>query len=170
MRLAIACCLLAACGGTSGSDCHQMSECAQGLSCAGPNEDPVCGIGPREGCTDDSTCAAGGMRCNAMFDPCSRDYVGSDCGPACTGDMQCGAGFRCQSGACVAQLCTEGYTCPDYQVCDPGRITAMTPMYDRSHGCYDVTCTIDANCRGRFCVNSKCQDGLGTCEMPVVVQ
>lgn len=174
MRLAILCavlCGLAACGNltsTTGSLCHATTDCAHGKECAGPDEGPVCGIAPREGCPDDTGCF-NGQRCNALDDACSHDHVGSECGPACTGDMQCGAGFRCQGGACVALLCTEGFTCPDYQVCDPGRITATTPMYDRGHGCYDVACTSDAQCSGRFCVNSICQDMVGTCETPMVV-
>ena len=175
MRIALLCLFTACSGigsgigdGTSGSDCREMSDCAQGLSCGGPDEGPVCGIAPREECSTDAACF-GGMRCNAIYDACTRDYVGSECSPACTGDAQCGTGFRCQTGACVAQLCTEGYTCPGYQVCDPGRITVVTPMYDRSHGCYDVACTTDAQCGGRFCVNSICQDSLGSCEKPVAV-
>jgi hypothetical protein len=160
--------LLTACGsGGTGSDCRLKADCASNLFCSGPNDGPVCGIAPREGCESDATCNA--QRCSAISDSCSADGVGSECREACTGDTQCEQGFRCDAGACVAILCNAGYTCPARQVCDPSRITASTPIYDRHHGCFDVTCTLDADCGERFCVNGICQDGPGACAEPMLV-
>jgi hypothetical protein len=161
--------VLVGCGtsGDVGSSCHTGADCAQGLGCAGPDDGPVCGIGPMQQCASDNDCP--GARCHAVFDACSADGIGSMCGPACTSDAQCGTGFACPSGACVAVLCNAGATCAARQVCDPSRITAQTPIYDRTSGCFDVACTADADCGSRPCVNGICQDGLGQCEKPMLV-
>lgn len=161
--------LLAACGGDGGVDapCHATTECAAGLGCAGPNDPQVCGIPPREPCADDAQCA--GARCHVIADPCSPDGFGSECRSACGTDPDCGAGFRCDAGACAAVRCDAGATCAGREVCDPSRITATTPTHDRTDGCYPVACTSDAGCGDRTCVNGACQDSIGTCEEPVLV-
>jgi len=160
--------LITACGSHgAGSECRESLDCDEGFDCSGPNDGPVCGIAPREGCFNDGTCS-NGQRCNAIADTCSRDGVGSECGAACTSDAQCGPDFRCDLGACIAVLCTAGYTCPSYQRCDPSRITAATPFYDRHHGCFDIPCTTDGNC-DQFCVNGICQTAAGTCQTPMQV-
>ena len=161
---------ITACGnsGGSGSECHESADCAMGLECSGPDDGPVCGIGPREGCVNDANCT-GGQRCGAIADTCSQDGVGSECKNACTVAADCGEGFRCDAGACAAVLCDAGYTCPSHQRCNPGVITGTTPMYDRHHGCVDVPCTSDVACGTDVCVNGICQTGLGACVMPMAV-
>jgi hypothetical protein len=155
--------LLAACSGHgSGASCSDSTDCSGELECAGPNDPHVCGIPPREECPNDSGCQMP-MRCHAIADGCSPDGIGSECRQACTNDFECGAGFRCATGACVAVLCNAGATCAPRQVCDPSRITAITPVFDRTAGCFEVTCADGSTCNGRFCVNGTCQDSPGTC-------
>ena len=156
-------------GGGNGSDCHATSDCDEGLACSGVDDPPVCGIAPNEGCVDDNSCA--GTRCHAVSDNCSADGIGSECRQACTGDTECGQGFRCDAGACVAILCDEigSLGCAAREVCDPSRIVATTPIYDRTSGCFPVACESDATCGERFCVNGTCQDAIGTCVIPMLV-
>jgi hypothetical protein len=167
---------LAACGhgsgggnGGIGADCHSTDDCTVSLECAGADDPPVCGVAPREGCADDSNCP--GQRCHAIEDGCSADGIGSECRDACTTDPECGgAGFRCDAGACVAVTCeNDQFQCAPREVCDPSRITASTPVFDRTHACFPVTCAIDGDCNGRVCVNGTCQDDLGTCVKPMLV-
>ena len=161
--------LAAGCSGTAppGSGCRATSDCRKGLDCAGPNEPNVCGISPREGCTTDADCS-GGQVCHAIYDTCSPDAVGSECGPKCGA---CNPGFRCNAaGACEAQPCDEGFRCPAQQRCDAAAARAMPAVHQRTQGCFNITCTTDAGCpAGKFCVNAYCQDGPGTCKEPVAV-
>jgi hypothetical protein len=170
--------VVAACSGTArsrdggddgvGAPCHGGTECAAELDCAGVNDPQVCGIPPREGCASDADCGAD--RCHAIDDPCSPDGIGSECRSPCDViDGSCGPGFTCDAGACVAIRCDAGFACAGREVCDPSRITAATPVFDRNHACFPVTCTDDAACNGRFCVNGTCQDALGSCQIPVAV-
>lgn len=171
ISIAIAAAALAACDGTPGSDCHAQADCDDGLGCAGPNDPQACGIPPRQGCADDSQCT-GGDRCQVIFDACSPDGFGSECRSPCTGEGSCGAGLRCDAGACVAIRCDEvggGVSCAGREVCDPARIIGVTPVYDRTDGCYPVDCTSDAMCGERVCVNGTCQDALGVCRVPELV-
>lgn len=174
-RLSMIGLLLLACGddgsdgGGVGARCNAHADCDQDLACAGPNDHPGCGIPPREQCTDDSTC--GGDRCHVIPDPCSVDGFGTECRSACTGDGNCGAGFRCDNGACRAILCDAGagVTCAGREVCDPARITAATPLWDHTDGCFPVACTSDDACGERACVNGECQDTRGTCVEPIAI-
>jgi hypothetical protein len=168
-RTAILLALLAGCGGAgaAGSPCNERADCVAGLECSGPDDGPGCGIAPREECTTDTDCQGG--RCDAIEDGCSADDVGSQCNPACTGDAECGPGFACPAGACVAILCDAGFTCAAREVCDPARIPTTAPVYDRHHGCFAVACSTDGECNGLTCVNGTCQDGPGTCAKPMLV-
>jgi hypothetical protein len=158
------------CGVSKGDGaCHETADCAAGLDCSGPDDPPVCGVAPRQECATDTDCTTPGDRCHAIADSCSADGIGSECRAACQSDAECGAGFACPSGACVAVSCDAGFTCEAREVCDPSRITGSTPVYDRTHGCFAVACTADADCGPRFCVNSTCQDGEGTCVKPMLV-
>jgi hypothetical protein len=172
-RVLVAIVVLSACGGdpssgSDGSECRMPGDCDVGLACAGPNDPQACGIPPREGCAADADCTAAD-RCHVVADPCSPDGFGSECRPACSGDPECGSGLRCSSGACVAILCTAGFTCAAREACDPARITSATPVFDRHHGCFPISCTSDAACTPRSCVNGSCQDRPGTCVVPVAV-
>ena len=164
--------LLAACGGSSGgagSTCNATADCDTGLDCAGPDDPAVCGIAPRQECQSDTDCQVVDTYCHVIADSCSPDGVGSECRPACTGDAACGTGFRCDANHCIAIACDAGFACADREACDPSRITNATPIYDRHHGCFAVACTTDAICDAGACVNGTCQDGLGTCEKPMLV-
>jgi hypothetical protein len=155
--------------GGEGSECRAAGDCDLGLACAGPNDPQPCGVPPREACAGDANCTAAGDRCHVIADSCSPDGFGSECRPACSGDPQCGEGMRCSSGVCVAILCNAGFTCAAREVCDPGRISSATPVFDRHHGCFPIACTSDEICAGRSCVNGSCQDRPGTCVVPVPV-
>lgn len=89
--------------------------------------------------------------------------------PPCSGDAVCGAGLRCNAGACVAVSCGAGFACATREVCDPARITSATPVYNRHHGCFPIPCSSDSACAGLACVNGVCQDGPGKCVVPVPV-
>lgn len=158
-----------ACDGTPVEPCHTADDCASGLSCAGPNDRQVCGVPPREQCTDDSQCT-GGDRCHVVLDACSPDGFGSECRSPCT-ETTCGAGLRCEAGACIAIRCDEpaGTPCPEPEVCWPWRITPTTPVYDRSDACFAIECTSDSGCGDYPCVNGICQIALGVCRVPELV-
>lgn len=164
--LALALGLIAA--GCGGDDCRSGSECGDDEACFGPNGGPVCGIAPRQECADDSECA--GQICQVVADSCSFDGIGSLCRAACS-PGECNDDFRCNAnGACEAIPCDEGFDCPEHQACDPGSITAGTPVYDQHHGCVNVTCTADSGCPDtQFCVNGFCQVSIGRCEIPMAV-
>ena len=164
--MACACTLLLAlsgCGGCEGSDCRNSGDCAGSLECSGPSEPQVCGIGPNEQCGDDTSCGPDAV-CHARYDVCSPDNVGSECGTPCT-DGQCGPDFRCSAaGACEAIPCDEGYACGPHQACDPSIPNGNGPVFQRAHGCVAISCTGDGDCPEQtYCVNGRCQEGLGTC-------
>lgn len=167
----IAVVMMSGCGnsGDEGSECRASRDCNVGLGCAGPDDPHACGIAPREECGSDAACNAAGDRCHAIADSCSSDGIGSECGPACSGDGACGTGFRCSAGACVAIACDAGFACAAREVCDPAQLPSSTPVYNRHHGCFSITCSFDGECPGRYCVNGSCQDGLGTCAVPIAV-
>ena len=154
-----------ACGGMAGDACHGQSDCANNLSCVGPDEGPACGIAPMQQCTDDQSCSSG-EHCHAIADPCSQTGVGSMCGAACTA-TSCDVGFRCNAtGACEPIPCDEGTTCASYQQCNPTAAGSSGPVYSHTDGCEDVTCTSDDGCSaGEACVNGYCQSSVGECEM-----
>lgn len=156
------------CSGPGGS-CRSLKDCRSGLYCDGPNEPTVCGIPPREQCADSSGCG-GGEVCHAISDSCSRDGIGSLCGPPCTAGS-CGPGLRCGTGAaCEPVPCDEGFTCPGHQRCDPAVAHAMGPVHARTSGCVDITCAADTTCpTGKVCVNAICQDSPGTCREDIPV-
>jgi hypothetical protein len=149
--------------------CHDTSDCSGEEECSGPNDGPVCGIGPQRGCVTDADCGEGSV-CHAVGDPCSFYGIGSNCDAPCTTDS-CGEWFRCNaSGACEVIPCDEGFTCPPHRVCDMTAVSTATAVYDRHAGCVNVTCTDDSQCTAEHaCVNGICQTGLGHCEIPQAV-
>ncbi len=161
--------VFAACGGSGSGDdeCRSTADCTGELECSGVNDGPVCGIAPLEQCSSDADCGPG--NCHAVFDPCSFDHVGSECGEPCIDGMSCDEGFLCDQGHCIAQPCDAGFACAGREECDPGRIAGTAPVFDRHHGCFAVACTTDDECGERFCVNGSCQDDVGTCVVPVAV-
>ncbi|HEX4454158.1 MAG TPA: hypothetical protein VH143_25015 [Kofleriaceae bacterium] len=167
--LVLACTLLAACG-TRGDSCGRQSDCANNLSCVGPDEGPACGIPPVQDCTNDQSCPPG-QHCQAIADSCSQTGVGSTCAAACTA-TSCDPGFRCDAtGACEPIPCDDGTTCASYQRCDPTAAHDLSgPVYSHTDGCEDVSCSSDDGCAaGEACVNSTCQTSAGECEVVVPV-
>jgi hypothetical protein len=168
---------LVACGGgvggggvgENGDECRSTSECGDELACAGVNDGPVCGIPPTEECRTDDDCPDDGSLCHAVFDPCSRDFVGSRCQAPCNDSTDCGEGFTCDAGHCAARSCDDGFACEAREECDPTRIASATPMFDQHHGCFAVECNSDDVCGERFCVNGICQDQVGACVVPMAV-
>jgi len=151
-------------GGDVGDSCRSKDDCDSELYCFGPNRPNVCGIPPNEQCSTDTNCPMGTL-CNAVWDGCSSDGIGSECRPPCSAD-NCGTGFRCNAaGACESIPCDEGFVCPGWQVCDPQVAHDTTlPTHARTSGCVNIVCTADSACpTGKFCVEGYCQDGLGTC-------
>lgn len=151
--------------------CRSTADCSGDQECATPNAPQVCGIPPREECATNDDCP--GTACHAIADTCSPDGVGSECRATCLTDTECGGNFRCNTtdSTCEPLPCDEGYTCPDYQVCDTSIFTDATPVHARHHGCVDITCAADADCidAAPFCVNSVCRVGLGACQTPMLV-
>jgi hypothetical protein len=169
-------CWVAFAGCTAGSaptgdddDCASIADCADGEECLGPNAPQVCGIGPQEGCASSADCGTG-TACHAVPDDCSPDGIGSQCGAPCDAAYQgCAEDFTCTDGACVADSCADGFPCPSHQACDPSTSGVETPVYDHTHGCVDMTCADDGGCPLGACVNGICQDGPGSCVVPVAV-
>jgi hypothetical protein len=156
-------------GGPPFGGCASDDDCAAELVCVGPNPGVACGVPPQQECSSDADCG-GALRCHATADTCSPDGVGSTCGMPCEA-ASCGDGFTCASGACVAMSCAdEPAWCGAWQVCDPGRIAAGTPVHDRHHGCFETPCVGDEACAdGLSCVTGYCQEGPGTCQELVAV-
>jgi len=151
-----------------GDSCAATADCVDGLACAGPDDPQACGIPPREGCSSDDDCTEPSV-CHAIYDSCSPDGQGSECGPACSAGS-CGEGFRCgASGACEAIPCEAG-DCAETESCDPV-FDAQTPVYDHTSGCRPIACTPDADaCPGTtVCVNARCQSDFGQCAEPIAV-
>lgn len=179
--LLVALAILGACGGESppgtgngnndvGEPCAAGDDCRDGLECSGPDDPQVCGIAPREGCASADDCFGSDV-CNAIYDGCSTDGIGSECGAPCSEGL-CGAGFRCgASGACEAVPCDDpaGAVCSAFEVCD-SNFAASTPVYDRTSGCRAIICTDDDGCpSATVCVNGRCQSDHGVCVEPILV-
>jgi hypothetical protein len=156
-------------GGDVGDSCRTKDDCDSDLYCRGPNQPNVCGIPPRERCASDTDCPMGTV-CHAVYDGCSPDGIGSECMPPCTA-MSCGTDFRCNvGGACEPTPCNEGFTCPDWQKCDPVAAHAMGPIHARTFGCVNITCSDDSVCpTGKVCVTEYCQNGAGSCVENIAV-
>ncbi len=154
--------LTVGCGGGKGDECRANSDCTGDLYCRGPDDPPVCGIGPQQQCSSDAQCF--GTVCHATYDTCSQDGIGSRCGPSCV-DSPCETDFRCNAhGACEPVPCGEGYTCPAYQLCTLASPYGSVPTYDLSHGCLSVACDDDRLCPEGACTNGFCQSGPGSCQ------
>jgi hypothetical protein len=157
-------------GGGDGDSCRTTDDCNGDLYCRGPNATNVCGIPPQEFCASDPDCPMGTV-CHAVWDGCSSDAVGSECNPPCMA-TGCGSDFRCNAGGkCERIPCDEGFTCPDWQKCDPmvAHDTSV-PVHARTSGCVNITCTDDNACpTGKSCVTGYCQDGLGACREDIAV-
>lgn len=148
--------------------CRSSIECMLDLGCVGPS-DTNCGIPPQQQCAGDGDCGGGGNVCHAIADSCSPRGIGSMCGAACTPGDACGDGFVCDAqGACRPIPCDDpAYACRAAETCDPGSIDPAGAVYDITHGCTSIACADDGPCPGTsVCVNSYCQDGLGTCMPP----
>ncbi len=65
-------------GGGNGDSCRSNDDCGSDLYCFGPNRPNVCGIPPREFCASNADCPMGDV-CQAIFDSCSQDGLGSEC-------------------------------------------------------------------------------------------
>ena len=151
-----------------GEACAARTDCVEGLDCLGPDDPQVCGIPPREECTSNEGCVAPSV-CHAIYDACSADGQGSECGPPCSAGT-CGAGFRCgTSGACEAIPCEAG-DCAEFEVCDPA-FAADTPVFDFTSGCRPIPCDPEADaCPGStVCVNGQCQSAFGSCGESIAV-
>jgi len=155
-------------GGSGGQGgCHDSSVCGPSEGCIGP-EDINCGIPPQEQCFSNADCPGGDV-CHSIPDSCSPDHVGSQCGPACAQDSDCGDGFACGSGGSCAPLAcdTPGSGCLPSQTCDPASIDPSAPASQRTTGCQKITCQSDGMCpTSTVCVNGYCQTGLGVCMPP----
>lgn len=168
--LTITAALLLGCLGDAdvGDSCTARADCADDQYCAGPNDPNVCGIGPREDCASDADCGPD-LACHAIYDACSADEQGSECGPSCT-PGSCNQGFRCGAGgACEAIGCDEEDRCAGYEICDPV-FDADTPVHARTDGCRPIVCGPDAPCPDpNVCVNDRCQQSAGSCQLDLPV-
>ena len=155
-------------GGSGGQGgCHDSSVCGPAEGCVGP-EDINCGIPPQEQCFSNADCPSGDV-CHSIPDSCSPDHVGSQCGPACAQDLDCGDGFACGAGGSCAPLACDapGSGCLPSQTCDPASIDPNAQASQRTDGCLKITCQNDGMCpTSTVCVNSYCQTGLGVCSPP----
>ncbi len=152
--------------GQAGDACSSSSDCASGLGCAGPDDPPVCGIPARRECVA-GTCLAGD-RCHAIFDPCSPNGIGSECGAPCVGEQSCTADLECVDGACLPVSCAAGFECAAHEVCQAPS-EPFSP--EQGHGCRTQPCADDSPCQGAdlACVNGACQTGPGSCVAEVQV-
>jgi len=149
------------CAGGVGDSCTSSDGCGGELFCRGPDEPNVCGIPPREDCGSSADCGPGSF-CHAIYDTCSADEQGSECGPACSAGT-CNPGFRCNSDqACEAIPCDEADVCTPTQLCDP-TFAAGTPVHAVTSGCQAAACEGTDDCEAGFCVNGRCQSSEGSC-------
>ena len=184
------------CGGPGGELCSSEQVCDPVSGrCHGPTG--LCdGVSCENGLTcdpDDGTCKCGGSggrtceqheRCDSIMgscvepDPCiDVDCVGEEtCDPA-TGHCRCGdgfpctAGYRCEEGQCVANLC-YGVACPNGMQCDPadgeclcggsgGEICADGEICDSDVG----ECVTAGSCMGVVCpAGTSCDPDDGICK------
>jgi hypothetical protein len=153
----------------AGSACRDSADCSGGAACAGPDDDPQCGIPPEQACASTSDCAKDEV-CGSVFDACSASGLGSECTPACTA-ASCAAGLRCGAArACEPVPCDEGFVCRANQRCDATVAHAVGPVYSATQGCVSIACASDAACpSGTVCVNAICQSGVGTCRIEEAV-
>jgi hypothetical protein len=71
--------------------------------------------------------------------------------PECTGDDQCGANQRCESGQC-AGFCTQSSDCGFGSIC----LTDGVEVNDEEGACVQVECREDVHCGSGSCVNFQC--------------
>jgi hypothetical protein len=147
--------------------CRESADCAASSElCFGPS-DVFCGIPPQVECQDDAACGEGRV-CHAIEDSCSGDGIGATCGApcdatSCQGDFACGTSGRCEAIPCGG----AGVACRASELCDPTSIVTDGPVDERTHGCVAIACANDATCPATtFCVNGRCQDGVGSCASP----
>ncbi len=121
-------------------ECQALtSECVIDADCAGRGAGIVCAERPMLG--RDCLCA-----------PAAR------CVSACSGDDGCEDGQRCDaSGHCTARTCASDDECPAQFTCF---------LYGDTQTCVRRYCQgRDADCPSGFCVDQRCHDRRGTCEL-----
>ena len=141
----------------TGADCDPMASCRR------PDDPTPCGICRHPGydfgpatCQADGDCEAG-LVCEAVQPPtmCLCEPA-SVCLPACGAEAPCPIGQACAAGHCVAATCASDADCPTLFGCDPAGGT-----------CARLACGLDADCGPGHCVEGRCYDKFGVCQLPV---
>jgi hypothetical protein len=135
------------------TDCPAMKYCASNQ----PGGITYCSTKVNEiRCNVDNDCAEAGpesLICENYICPsgmgrsCFAGCTDAQCGPTDQTGLVCAANHRCQ-----AKSCQQPTDCPTNFDCNAGF-------------CQRRACTSDAMCQG-YCVNKKCANALGTCELP----
>jgi len=128
--------------------------------CLPPGEDaacPVCRV-DESTCVNDADCPDG-SHC-AEYDP--------GC-PLCDGTLPTTCFEDCVAGGCPdGQECSEGGACVPLR-CDTGAIACPENFRCTGFsgdGCLRLGCESDGDCDCGSCIDSRCYEGPGTCELP----
>lgn len=147
-----------------GGHCRQSSDCDRlGSQCIEPGGFIGCGICDKgkDECAVDDDCGGGNLcRRQAKFSclPCDGGTIHT-CRPGCVLDEECRDGEVCgDDGHCSVVHCLTEAECNMHFDCN-------LPEDARTGICERRTCNEDADCSDGFCVNGKCYDRLGQCEI-----
>jgi hypothetical protein len=147
-----------------GNECRDTSDCGSiGAQCIEPGGFVDCGICDNRDseCKVDDACTGGALcRRQPKFSclPCDGEPIYS-CRAACASDDECRDGEVCASdGHCSVVHCLTSAECSIHFDCN-------VPDGTRTAICERRGCVGDIDCIDGFCVNGKCYDQLGRCEI-----
>lgn len=146
-------------GCDAASGCHSDRECENAASCLAPDGFRGCGFcqSIESDCAGDVDCDDSEICAPVPARDCSCETV-HICQPRCTAES-CGENEECRpTGRCGPVSCNPE-PCPAYFRC--------VPQEGIGSACVRQTCIFDDDCRGGYCVNHRCHETLGRCELPV---